>query len=176
MADKKNRGKEEELKKVVPTFDPTRSKPVFSWQAPEFIKYNKDSRWYVILFVVALVLAIVLIWQKIWSGVAMVVVASVVFATLSEAKPKTVSCAVYKEGVVIDDKVFNFHQFKSFWFTGRDLLKMKFQMTGRFAGQVTMPIKDEDPEQLRLLVGKFLPEVEDRGDDLVDTINRLMKF
>ena len=162
-------------KNQVTNFNPIASKPVFSWQSPEFIRYEKNWKWFLTIFGIAAFFAGIFYWQKQLSGAAMVVVAAVVLAILSEMKPKNVKCAIYREGVVVDDKVYTFGQFKSFAVGGRDLPKMRFQLAGRFAGQVVMPMQGQNVEQIILFVSKFLPETNE-GGDLVDTINSIFRF
>lgn len=165
-----------ELRVTRPKINIAVDKPVFSWQSPEFVKYKKDNKWLVYIIMSAIVLSVILGFMHIWSGVVLVVVAAIVFITLSEAHPKVVNCAVYAEGLVVDDKVYNYEQAKSFWMSMGDLPKAKFQIVGRFAGQITMPLGEEDPEQIRLFLSKHLPEEDDRGEDITDMINRILRF
>lgn len=151
-------------------------KPLFSWSSPEFVRYKKDRKWltYFILAVIVLTIVFALLHQ--WSGVIMVVVAGIVLIVLSGSKPKELNCAIYKEGFVINDHVYDYAQFKSFWLNFGDLPKIKFQQLGRFAGQITMPLGEESPEQVRLYLSKHLPEDEDRGEDVTDMINRIIRL
>ena len=169
-----------EEKKVTKTVGPklniAEDKPVFSWQSPEFVRYKKDNKWLVYLIMIAIVLCVILGLMQLWSGVVLVAVATIVFITLSETKPKTVNSAIYAQGFVVDTKVYDFEQIKSFWISFSDLPKARFQLTGRFGGLITMPLGEEDPEQIRLFLSKHLPEEEDRGEDLSDTINRILRF
>jgi len=151
-------------------------KAVFSWSAPEFITYKRDINWYLKIVLFAVIIAGLLAWQEIWTGVALVIVAAILLILLSQSHPKVVKCALYYDGVVVDDKVFRFDQFKSFWIIPGELPKAKLQYTGKMAGQVTLPIKEVDPEQVRLFLSKHLAEESDKGEDLTDTINRLIKF
>lgn len=169
----------EEKKETIttkPKLNITLDKPVFSWQSPEFVRYKKDNKWLVYFISVALILSVVLGFMHIWSGVVLVVVAAIVFITLSEVHPKAISSAVYAEGLVIDGKIYNYEQIKSFWISYGDLPKVRFQLVGRFAGILTMPLGEEDPEQIRLFLAKHLPEEEDRGEDVTDIINRIIRF
>lgn len=151
-------------------------KPIFSWQSPDFLRYEKDNRWLITVIAISLVLMIVFVLLHQWSGVAMVFVAAAVFITLSGAHPKTINCAIYTEGIVVDNQVSNFEQFQSFWVGGNtELPKIVLQKKGRFAGIVNMPMKDEDPEQIRLFLSKHIPE-EERGEDMTDMINRILRF
>lgn len=161
--------------KVKPKFDPDKNKPVFTWEAPEFVRYKKTAKWFLSVIVVGIVFGVIFALQGQWSGVALVGAAILVFTTLSGAKPKKITSSLYLEGIVTDGKVFGFNQFKSFWMEPGDLMKAKLQLLGRLAGQVSLPILEIDPEQVRLFLSKHLPE-EHRGPDLVDQINRLMRF
>ena len=151
-------------------------KPVFSWQSPEFVRYKKDSKWLIYVIMIAIALSVLLGFMQIWSGVVLVVVATIVLITLSGTHPKTISSAIYAGGLVVDDKVYNYEQIKSFWISYGDLSKAKFQLVGRFAGLITLPLGEEDPEQIRLFLSKHLPEEEDKGEDISDMINRILRF
>jgi len=159
-----------------PKINIAEDKPVFSWQSPEFVKYKKDNKWLVYFIMIAIILSVILGFMHIWSGVVLVVVAAIVFISLSEVHPKTISSALYAGGLVVDGKVYNYDQIKSFWISHSDLPKARFQQNGRFAGLITMPLGEEDIEQIRLFLSKYLPEEEDRGEDISDTINRLLRF
>jgi hypothetical protein len=167
---------EREIKKVQPRINLAVDKPVFTWESPEFVRYKKDNKWMAYLIIIAIVLCVVLGFMQQWSGIALVVVAAIVFITLSGAHPKSITSAVYAEGLVIDGKVYNYEQIKSFWISYGDLPKIRCQLTGRFGGIVTMPLGEEDPEQIRLFLAKHLPEEEDKGEDLSDMINRIIRF
>ena len=162
--------------KLKTKFDLSAEKPVFSWQSPEFVRYQRKKRWYLGVIAVALILATILGYMGQWSGVAVVVVAATLFVTLSGANPKDIKCALYNDGVVVDGKVYSFAQFKSFWLSGGEMVKAKLQMTGRFAGQIVLPMVDIDFEQVRLFLSKHLPEEENKGEDITDTINHLLRF
>lgn len=152
------------------------SKPIFSWQSPEFVRYSRDKKWFFFAVLITIVLAGVFILLKQWSSVVLVAVAGSVFIALSNAHPKNIICALYNEGVVVDGKVYDFSQFKSFWLSGNaDLPKISLQQTGRFGGHINMPTKDQDFEQIRLFLAKHLPE-EQPKEDLSDIISRTLKL
>jgi len=153
-----------------------KDKPLFIWKSPDNIQYKRSYRWYVILLIAAIVLGGLLYWQQIWTGVALVGVATVLFFIMSQIKPKEITMAIYSEGIVVDDKAYKFDQFKSFWINQSQLPKAKLQRIGLMAGQVDLPLQNVDPEQIRLFLSKRLPEEADKGEDLVDTINRIMRF
>jgi hypothetical protein len=153
------------------------NKPIFSWESPEFVKYQRNKKWFFYLCVVAIILIGVFLIMHLWSGAVLIFVAAVVFATLSGTKPKNISCTIYNEGVVVSEKIYPFTQFKSFWLGGAgELPKVYLQLTGRLAGQVVMPAEDQDMEQIRLFLSRHVPEEEGRVDEFSEIINRIFRF
>jgi hypothetical protein len=112
-----------------------------------------------------------------WIGAAVVVAACFALYSQSSSRGKKRNYAIYDQGVTVDEKVFTFDQFKSFWiFPYQDRPIIRFEQLKRLSLPVEMPVGDENPEQVRLFLSKHLPEAEDRGEDISDTINRWIKF
>ncbi len=178
MAEEKKGEKKAKVGETSPDLSLERrgAKPIFAWKSPDFVQYQRDNRWYVIVCAVAVVLAGLLAWQGIWTGVVLVIVAAVIFIISSRIKPKEIICAVYAEGVVVGGKAYEYGDFKSFWISTGELLKLKLQRTGRIAGQVEMPLQNIDANQIRLYISKHLPEEAEKGEDLVDMVNRILRF
>lgn len=152
------------------------SKPLFAWKSPDAIQHERNGNWYVVMVVVAMVLAAVLVWQQLWSGALVILFATLFLLLSARVKPKEIACAVFAEGVVVDGKAFEYGEFKSFWISLGELPKLKLQRTGRIAGQIEMPLSDIDIDQVRLYISKHLPQEDDKGEDLVDSINRILRF
>lgn len=171
--------KKTEQKKVEPTVKKQidgASKPIFAWKSPDAVVVERGGNWHVIIVVAAAVLAGLLYWQGLLTGVVLVVVAAVILVMTSRLKPREVKCAIFAEGIVVDDKAYEYGEFKSFWLSAGELPKLKLQRTGRIAGQVEMPLSNIDINQIRLYVSKHLPQEDDKGEDLVDYINRILRF
>jgi hypothetical protein len=167
-----------EIKKLTPVrkFNPESEKPILNWESPDKAEYKRGPVWYIVVIVISLGLLALLYYQKLWSGVALVGVSSVIFLFFSRVKPKTVKCAVYNQGVVINDKVYRYEDFKSFWVSDLDMRRIRFQLTGRLAGQATMPLMGMDLDQVTLFLSRHLPEDSSQTDDIVDIVNNLIKF
>lgn len=151
-------------------------KPIFIWESPDRIVYRKSVSWYMGVIFVALSLAAILYYQHLWSGIALIFVAALTFILLSQSKPRIVKSAVYAQGIVIDDRVYRYGDLKSFWITLTDIPKARLQMNGIAAGILTMPLGENDPEQIRLYLSRYLPEDNDKGEDIADTVNRFLRF
>ena len=170
MAEEKNQNKTADSQVNI------NEKPVFTWSAPEFVSYTKTSGWFLIIVGAALVLVGLFIWQKNWTAVGVVVAAALALMVQARIKPKTLSCSLYRSGVVVDDRVYPYDSLKSFWIIFGDHPFVRFSQVRRLSTNINMPIAEEDPEQIRLFLSKFLPEDENSGEDLADTIQRWLKF
>ena len=151
-------------------------KPVFTWTAPEFAAYSKSSSWFLLVVVAAIVLIGIFVWQKNWTAVAVVAAAALALIIQAKTKPKMQKCSIYRSGVVIDEKVYPFSGLKSFWIVYGEHPYIRIAQAKRLSSNVNLPIAEEDPEQVRLFLAKFLPEEEQNGEDFSDTIQRWLRF
>ena len=149
-------------------------KPVFDWKSVEFAREDRGADWYLMITAAALVIIGLLFWEKMWSGIAFVVVAYV-YLLITVLKPKKIECKVFKKGIVVDDRVYEFDQIKDFWFIDGIIPKFYFLLQGKMAGQIMMPAKGAEAEKIRSFLKEHLPE-EKRGEDLIEKINRWIKF
>jgi Ca2+/Na+ antiporter len=162
--------------KIRSKFSPINDKPIFKWQSPDHEVYKKSVSWYIALIAITLFLSFALYLQHLYSGMVLLIIAAATFVFFSQTKPKDIKSAIFQEGIVVDEKVFKFSEFKSFWITYVGIPKARLQLSGIVAGQVVMPLLNIDPEQVRVYLAKHLPEDEGRGEDLIDIVNRLLRF
>ena len=170
MADKK------EGKKERATAMDAVEKPVFSWEAPEFASYSKNSNWFIIIIAVAVALAALFVWQKNWSAVGVTAAAALALSLQAKTRPKTLKCALFRNGIVIDERVYPFEILKSFWIVFGDHPYARVAQARKLSANIHLPIAEEDPEQIRLFLAKFLPQEDQKGEDLSDTLQRWLRF
>jgi len=155
--------------------DQKEAKALISWVSPDFTSHDRSSSWYLMILVATAALVTYLVWQKIWTGVVVAIVFCLFLLLSSRQKPKDIKCSIYDDGVVVDDKVHPFEDFKLFWITYTDIPKIRLQQKGLFAGQIVLPLENVEMDQIKKLIADKLPE-EDRGEDITDMINRIIKF
>ena len=152
-------------------------KPVFYWQATDFQSGKKNNSWFTYLVLIAVILVGAFIWMKLWLAAAVVVAAAFAMYSQSRSQGSKKNYAIYDQGVTIDSRVYTFDQFKSFWiFPYEQRIMLRFEQAKRFSLPVEMPVEEENVEQIKLFLSKHLPEEEERGEDITDTINRWIKF
>lgn len=151
-------------------------KPVFSWTAPEFYNYAKPSGWFAVVSLIAVVLIALFAWQRNWTAIGVVVATFVAFVAQAKAKPKNLKCSLFRSGAVIDERVYQFDTLKSFSIVVGEHSFARLSQTRRWSQDIHLPIAEEDPEQVRLFLSKFLPEDEKAGEDIADRIQRWIRF
>ncbi|MFA5926746.1 MAG: hypothetical protein WCT32_05435 [Patescibacteria group bacterium] len=150
--------------------------PVFSWDSPEYVHHSKSNGWYAAVVVVAVAMAVVLYLSGLLSGVIVTIAGTIALISLSSVHPRTVKCAIYRDGIVVNDRVYRFDEFKSFSLALSELPKVRLVQVGQFGGEVALPLKNVDISQVRIYLKKYLPETEPTGEDLMDMVNRILRF
>lgn len=151
-------------------------KPLFEWTAPDSAVQKRGNGFYSVIILVGLALMTILALQGIWTGAVLVAIATFMYTTLTQSKPKNIESAIFPQGIVVDERVSNFSELKSFWVSVAEVPKIKFQQNGRFSGQVTMPVLEKDINNVREILLAHLPEETDKGEELSDMINRWIRF
>ena len=156
--------------------NPEEDRPVFEWKAPEFAEYKRNPGWFIIIVLAALLLIAFFVWNKSWTAAGVVFAAALALFTSTRVNAKKVDCKMFRDGVVIGDKAYRFSDLKSFWIIYGTHPSVRFAKPGRFSALINMPISDEDPEQIKLFLSKYLPHDQDRGEEMTDTLGRWLRF
>lgn len=151
-------------------------KPVFNWKTGESLSYKKGPLWFALIIAIAIILAVFFIWQDNWTAAGVIAAAAFALLSFARSEPKKINCSLYHSGFVIDEKAYRYTDLKSFWMVSGDRWSVRFLKPGRFSIHINMPIADEDPEQIRLFLSKYLPEETDRGEDISDILSRWFKL
>jgi hypothetical protein len=157
--------------------------PLFSWQALEYIHYEKSSLWYLTILVSAVLAIGITIYFAIhsrnwgnWILIPVIIMLVVVLFQYSKRKPNVRNYSLSENGIKIDNKVYLFKQLKSFWFIeSSEETSLNFQPLKRLSLIITIPLADVKIDDLRLILGQYLPE-EKREEDLIDRVSKKLKF
>lgn len=151
-------------------------KPLFEWKSPEFLVQKRSRLWYLVVVLIAFSLLALFYWQGNWSGGVLVALATLILVFTNQLRSKEVECQIFETGIVVDDKVYRYEDLKNFWITQVNIPVIRFQTSGRFTSIVRMPASGQEIENLQVTLAKHLPENEQGGEDLVDLVNRIIKF
>jgi len=154
------------------------SKDVFChWQAPEFEKYEADSRWYAYI---ALVLAVI-VGYSIWTNSLIMSITFILIGVVGYMyigkEPRILDFMVTEDGVVAGKEIFKYERIKSFWifYEPGDIKVISLHIESLLTPYVHIPIHDEDPVVIREVLLRNVEEIK-QEHNVVDTLERLLRI
>ncbi len=157
-----------------PQVTPGPKTQVLSWSGPLYI-HRPDMK---IIAVVSLALfaiaALMQIFQKNIITTIFFSLLGVVILIRASKKPEVVDFEINPLGVKVGEQLYGFREIKSFWIEydpALDIKELSLQLKKWYHTYVKIPIYDQNPVQLRLILLAFLPEAE-HEDTLADTVSR----
>lgn len=148
-----------------------------TWVAHEYIHQEKGALWFVVFAVVITVLiAVSLLLMNSWSFAVLLAVIAVVVVVYSRRPPRELTYTLSDDGLVVDEKLHKFENFKSFGVIrdGDDFSVMLIP-TQRFQPGITVYFPEESGEAIVDMLGSRLP-MKDLKLDAVDRLVRLLRL
>lgn len=147
-----------------------------TWTANEFIHQEKGAMWFLLFGVVVLALLGLSVWTQAWSFTVLIAVIAFVVVIYSRRPPRELTYSITDEGLMVDDKLHEFSNFKSFGIIrdGEEFSVMLIP-TQRFQPGVTVYFPEEAGEDIVDMLGSRLP-MKDLKLDMVDRAVRLLRL
>ncbi len=147
-----------------------------SWEAEEYIEYNRNIWWYVCLFAVGIGLCILSFFFQWWSFIALVIVCIIAILVVSVRPPRKIKYSLTKTGLTEGDRVHKYEDFRAF-----GILKEGSHFSAvlipkkRFALQVKVYFPSGKGEGIVDALGARLP-MEEVKLDLLDKIVNFLRI
>ena len=160
-----------------PATQPVVPEEEVNWTASEFIAHEKSLNWYLVLaasvlFFTALVYLITR--DKITAGI--IIFAAIVFGVYAKRQPRTLSYHLESAGLRIDEKFYDFGQFRSFVVLHDGAISsVSFMPLKRFMPILTVYYELADEQKILQLISSRLP-MENRGRDAIDRFLHRIRF
>ena len=148
-----------------------------SWTASEFVAHDKTPGWYLMLAIgTAVLAAIVYLVSRDFISVGVVVAAGLVFGVFASHKPRQRQYRVDAQGINVDDKRYNYADFRSFSVVPEGAFKsIVFMPLKRFSPPLSIYYAPEDEDRIVGLLADRLP-FEQGHRDAVDSLMRRIRF
>jgi hypothetical protein len=147
------------------------------WSAPEFITYQRDWRWFLSAAAALFAVGVYSAFVRDWFMIFIVFFLAVALYLNQQRTPKEITYRITQKGLYLDDKFFQFDQIHSFWIVlngGQKVLNIVFN--NKFLPALTINFDAIDPENLKTILTKYIPEQVDRGESLADKLSRILKI
>lgn len=150
---------------------------VVSWKAPEFIRYNKNITWYVVLVSVAIALTVLFYYLDNLLAMIVVILALIVMLITANQKPKKRMYKLTKDGLKIDEKFYPMSDFRSYFVTYiEDIPNLHFEMTKKITPPISIFINGIDEKQVVDFLKIYLPENTKVNATATDLLSRWFRF
>lgn len=140
---------------------PRPTKELFEWVAYEYTYREHAISWFLTIGGMATLLVIIGIIARSYFFIAFVTLAFVVIVLYAKRKPQKITFALSKEGVRAGRKFYDFSGLKSFWiFEKGEEKELSLAADKTLAPFIHLPLGDADPQKIREVLSRFLPEEE----------------
>jgi hypothetical protein len=153
------------------------SKTSFTWEAPEFKKYNRSFWWYLALLLITTLLTSYQIYIDDKFGAFTTVTIAVLIVIFTHQQPKTVAIRIEKSGVSIGESSYPYSHFKYFWIVDDGHHKsLNLEANTYFSQTVIIELLDQDASAIREFLLDRLLEAEGLKASFSQKISRRLKL
>jgi len=151
-------------------------KDEISWQAPEFIAYEKGPDWYWAVGVISITLAVAaIIFGNILFAVV-ILIGSFALSLQATRDPEIRDFSVNRKGVQADETLYPYSSLESFWVENNPHEQKVILMSEKtWMPYIVLPIAEHDPEEIRNFMIEYLPE-EEHQEPLTQKIMEYLGF
>ena len=152
-------------------------KPLLLWEAPEYIHYDKGTDWYWWAGLVAVILLGLAIWQGSFLFGVLVLIGWFTVVLYAAKKPRTISFALSEKGVLVEKTIYPWNSLKSFWIFYNPPIHKELSLKSKknIMPYIKIPLGDADPDKIKEIVSKFLPE-DEQQESLIDSLAHIARF
>ena len=150
---------------------------IIEWRAPEFRHYQKNAAWFITFGIIVAMIIAYQVFQSDWFGAVTIFIMAVLFGIFAMHKPKEVTVTLSTEGVHIDDSYIPYTRIKNFTIVDSENHKtLNLETTAYINHLLTIELAEQDPEEVREILGELLPENEIEGETMIQKISHKFRF
>ncbi|MDO8500187.1 MAG: hypothetical protein Q7S66_06085 [bacterium] len=148
-----------------------------TWEAPEYIVFPKKRLWFLILAAATAMLAGFSFYYANYFFTLFIILAGFLVAWFAVNEPKHVRFAITPEGVRFKNRVYLYEDLKSFWVFDEEppFGELSIESKKVFMPYLKAPLGNADPDEIRKMLLKFLPE-EQQNESLITLFSHILRF
>ena len=149
----------------------------FEWEAPEFEKREKNKSWFIWPAIIAIFLGIVALVTDNVLFLILVLLGFFTFYIYARKEPRIVKFKINEKGVEADGKLQEMESLRSFWifYNPPEQKELSVRSKRAFLPYIKIPLADQNPNEVRKYLIKFLPEKRHK-ESLIDIWMRRIGF
>jgi hypothetical protein len=132
------------------------------WKVKEFEKKPKNFKFYLILYILLFSLAIYgLIFNNLLLSI-LIILFGFVFFLFEKKEPEDMTFAITQNGILVHDDLHPYESIESFWidYQPNGIKEISFKSNQLFTPYIKIPLYENNPNEIRKILLKFLPEKE----------------
>lgn len=149
----------------------------FSWHAPEGLRPQRGTMWYIVFGIVTIgLMAASILLMKSWTFAILIPVMATTLLLLSTRAPQTINYSISPKGIYVADMLHDFSEFRAFGIMEEQgyfsavLLPVK-----RFSPGLTLYFTETEGEMVVDMLGARLP-MQAVAPDALEKIIRLIRL
>lgn len=148
-----------------------------SWHAPEYRHYEKNAGWYVTLVsIVILIIGFFLVQKDAFAAITTGLL-GVLVVVFSRQRPEIVPVELDHKALKMGKIEIPYKQIKHFWVVHNEKHKtVNLETTTLVNNMVILELEDQDPEQIRQFLSRYLPEHPETEPTPIQRITHWLKF
>ncbi len=151
-----------------------------SWEIDEFTKHPRSKKWYITASIIALGLIVYALVDKNYFFALIVIIASGLIVFFDNEPPKRVLFTISYDGVKINQKFYEFEDFRNFYIIFRpkeDVRKLFFEFKNPLKHRLVIPLEKQDPIDVRNYLLQYLDEdLEKENEPLSEGLAKIFRL
>ncbi len=146
-----------------------------TWQTYEYTHYQRSKDWYWLVGLLAVLGVIISLALTNFLLTVIILLGAFSVILLAKRPPEKITVSISNKGIRVKNSFFPFANLNSFAVDQDEPARLLVYTSRLFAPAVYLPLEQISPEQVRSLLGRYLPEVE-YEESLTEKIMELIKF
>lgn len=155
----------------------TQEKIAIEWQAPEFVPHPSRRGLGVFFVLVAAIFLVISVFKGNFSGAILSILAGFLLYIYTQKEPRLTKFAITPKGITAGGDFYDFDALESFWifYDPPDLKEISIKTHALLSPKLHLPLGDQDPNEIRAVLLKYLPE-EKQAPSILDSLARGLGF
>lgn len=150
---------------------------LFSWQAPEFRHYPKNTAWYITLVVIAGLIIGFFLLQHDYFGAACTVIFTLFVLIFSRQQPRVIEIKLTTESLHLGNNAIPYKTIKHFWIVYNDHHQtLNIETTAYLNRTLIIQLDGQDPVAIRETLLQLAPEHTETEATLAQRLMHRLKF
>ncbi len=151
---------------------------LLKWHSPEFLPHPREKRW----LMLASVVLIGLIAYAIFTGSATMAIVFILLAGMyyltHNQEPKLFDVAITELGIYVGETFYAYNNIGAFWIVYHPpfVSVLYLKIGSKNAKTIRIELNEQNPVEVRKLLAKEVPEIEDQEESATDMLIRLMRL